>query len=89
MRQWRGLIDSIEVDGLLPVKPPSIGALALGAIPYLAMCFSVALWDRIEPMILGLPFNLFWLILWILLTPCCLWGAYRLESKTGRTGRGS
>jgi len=89
VRQWRGLIDSIEVDGLLPVKPPSIGALALGAIPYLAMCFSVALWDRIEPMILGLPFNLFWLILWILLTPCCLWGAYRLESKTGRTGRGS
>lgn len=89
MRQWRGLIDSIEVDGLPAVKPPSIGALALGAIPYLAMCFSVALWDRIEPMILGLPFNLFWLILWILLTPCCLWGAYRLESKTGRTGRGS
>lgn len=89
MRQRRGLIDSIEVDGLLPVKPPSIGALALGAIPYLAMCFSVALWDRIEPMILGLPFNLFWLILWILLTPCCLWGAYRLESNTGRTGRGA
>lgn len=62
------------------MKAPSIGALALGAIPFVAMCFSVALWDRIEPMIFGLPFNLFWLILWILLTPCCLWGAYRLES---------
>jgi uncharacterized protein DUF3311 len=70
------------------VKPPSIGALALGIIPFIAMCFSVALWDRIEPMILGLPFNLFWLILWILLTPCCLWGAYRLDCKTTGTARG-
>lgn len=67
------------------MKPPSIGALALGIIPFIAMCFSVALWDRIEPMILGLPFNLFWLILWILLTPCCLWGAYRLDTKAPGT----
>jgi len=71
------------------VKPPSIGALALGIIPFIAMCFSVALWDRIEPMMLGLPFNLFWLILWILLTPCCLWGAYRLDTKAPGTERGS
>ena len=70
------------------MKPPSIGALALGIIPFIAMCFSVALWDRIEPMILGLPFNLFWLVLWILLTPCCLWGAYRLDCKTTGTERG-
>lgn len=67
------------------MKAPSIGALALGAIPFVAMCFSVALWDRIEPMILGLPFNLFWLILWILLTPCCMWGAYRLENTADTT----
>lgn len=60
----------------------------MGIIPFIAMCFSVALWDRIEPMILGLPFNLFWLILWILLTPCCLWGAYRLDGTAGRTDRG-
>jgi uncharacterized protein DUF3311 len=62
------------------VKRPSIGALALGLIPFAAICFSVALWDRVQPMVLGLPFNLFWLILWIILTPCCLWGAYRIES---------
>ena len=35
-------------------------------------------------MILGLPFNLFWLTLWILLTPCCMWGVYRLESRGDR-----
>lgn len=43
------------------------------------MCFAVPLWDRIEPMVLGLPFNLFWLIAWIVLTPLCMWAAYRLE----------
>jgi hypothetical protein len=43
------------------------------------MCFTVPLWDRVQPLVLGLPFNLFWLILWIMLTPCCLWAAYRLD----------
>jgi hypothetical protein len=27
------------------------------------------------------PFNFFWLISWLLLTPACLWGAYCAESK--------
>jgi len=72
------------------VKAPSRGALALGAIPFAAMCFTVALWDRVHPLILGLPFNLFWLMLWIVLTPCCMWGAYRIETAAGRrTPRGS
>jgi hypothetical protein len=65
---------------------PSISALALAAIPFAAMCFSVALWDRVQPMILGLPFNLFWLTLWIVLTPCCMWGVYRLERTGNRAG---
>ncbi len=45
------------------------------------MCFSVSLWDRINPIILGLPFNLFWLTSWIVLTPLCMWGAYFLETR--------
>ena len=50
------------------------------------MCFSVTLWDRIEPMFFGVPFNLCWLILWIVLTPCFLWGAYRSERAAERRG---
>ncbi len=63
------------------MKRHSRGALLLGLVPFAAMCFSVSLWDRIEPMILGIPFNLFWLMAWIVLTSVCLWGAYRLESR--------
>jgi Protein of unknown function (DUF3311) len=62
------------------VHQPSLGALFLALIPFAAMCFSVSWWDRIYPMVLGLPFNLFWLTSWIVLTPLCMWGAYRLET---------
>ena len=53
-------------------------SLLLAAIPFLAVCFSVPLWDRVYPMVLGLPFNLFWLVAWIPLTSLCMWGVYRL-----------
>ena len=72
----------------MPVDKPSAGALLLGMIPFVAMCFSVALWDRIDPMLFGIPFNLFWLISWIVLSPLCMWAAYRVEtSRRKRDGR--
>ena len=64
------------------VKRPSFGAILLGLIQFVAMCFSVSLWDRVYPMVFGIPFNLFWLISWIVLTSVCMWGAYRLEART-------
>lgn len=66
------------------MKPPSRGAMLLGAIPFVGMCFSVPVWDRVEPFVLGMPFNLFWLLGWLVLTSICLWGAYRLETRSER-----
>ena len=63
------------------MKRPSLGAILLGLIPFIAVCFSVSVWDRINPTVFGLPFNFFWLVLWILLTPLCMWGAYRFELR--------
>ena len=71
----------------MPPKKPSLPALLLALIPFAAMCFSVALWDRIDPMLLGLPFNLFWLISWIVLTSLCMWAAYRVESARDKKDR--
>ena len=62
------------------MKRPSLVSILFGLIPFLAVCFSVSVWDRVDPMVLGLPFNFFWLILWLLLTPFCMWGAYRAET---------
>jgi len=64
------------------VKRPSLGAILIGLIPFIAVCFSVSLWDRVYPTVLSLPFNFFWLILWLFLTPLCMWGAYWLEMRS-------
>ena len=63
------------------MKRPSLGALLLGLVPFIGACFSVSLWDRIYPIVFGLPFNFFWLVVWIVLTPVCMWGAYRFEVR--------
>jgi hypothetical protein len=70
------------------VKKPSVGALLIGLIPFAAMCFSVPLWDRVDPMLLGIPFNLFWLISWIVFTPVCMWAAYQVETAGKKQDRG-
>ncbi|HXJ95661.1 MAG TPA: DUF3311 domain-containing protein [Terriglobia bacterium] len=68
-------------------KRPSLGAMLLALIPFIAMCFSVSFWDRVQPMLFGIPFNLFWLILWIVLTPLFTLAAYRVESaRTKKEG---
>jgi Protein of unknown function (DUF3311) len=68
------------------MKTPAMGSLLLALMPFVAVCFSVPLWDRVYPLMLGLPFNLFWLICWIPLTTVCLWGAYVLHSR--KKGKG-
>ena len=56
-------------------------ALILGAIPFITLVFALPLVNRVEPVILGLPFLLFWIISWVILTPLILFLAYRLEKK--------
>jgi hypothetical protein len=68
------------------MKRPPTRALQLALGPFVAVCFSLSLWDRIYPLVLGLPFNLFWLLGWIPLTGVCLWGAYRLHSRSSDKG---
>ena len=68
------------------MRNPTRTAWVLGLIPFAGMCFSVPWWDRVQPWVLGLPFNLFWLMCWIGLTSACLWGAYSIESKRGEPG---
>jgi hypothetical protein len=69
------------------MKKPSAAALSLALIPFVSMCFSVPLWDRVNPMLLGLPFNLLWLIVWIVLSSLCMWCVYRIETRAARDPR--
>jgi hypothetical protein len=56
-------------------------AVLIGLIPFTGMCLSVPLWDRIYPRVLGMPFNLFWLSMWIVLSSGCMELAHRVEKK--------
>jgi hypothetical protein len=45
------------------------------------MCLSVPLWDRVAPRVLGLPFNMFWIIAWLAVTPLLMSIVYCIEKK--------
>jgi len=54
--------------------------IAIALLPVLAFAVGTPLLNRVEPRILGLPFNLAWVILWILITPLCLLAIERLRN---------
>jgi len=56
-------------------------ALLLGAVPFITLVLALPFVNRVEPVVLGFPFILFWIVLWILLTPPVLYLAYRVEKK--------
>jgi hypothetical protein len=63
------------------IKRPSFATVALALVPLCALCLSVPLWDRVTPRVLGLPFNIFWIMAWISVTPALLNIMYRIERK--------
>ena len=63
-------------------------ALLLGAIPFITLVFVLPLVNRIHPIILGLPFILFWILTWVMLTPLILFVAYTLEKRLNRPDKG-
>lgn len=53
----------------------------LAAIPVAALTVAVPLVNRVDPRILGLPFVLFWILVWVFLAPVFLWTVGRLERR--------
>lgn len=56
-------------------------ALLFAAVPFITLVFALPLVNRLEPVILGLPFLLFWILIWVVLTPPILFAAYLCEKK--------
>lgn len=56
-------------------------ALLFSAIPFVTLVFCLPFVNRVRPMILGLPFLLFWILFWVLMTPLALYFAFRAEKK--------
>ena len=63
------------------IKRPSTPSILLALIPFIGMCLSVPLWDRVAPRVLGLPFNIFWILAWLALSPAIMGIVYRIERR--------
>jgi len=55
-------------------------AIVCAIVPVLALTVGVVFANHLEPRILGLPFVLAWIVIWVLLTPAFMWVAYRSQS---------
>jgi hypothetical protein len=62
-------------------------ALSLALIPFLMLVLALPFVNQIRPFVLGLPFLLFWIVLWIFLTPFILMAAYWAENKFNKNNR--
>ncbi|MBN2207520.1 MAG: DUF3311 domain-containing protein [Candidatus Aminicenantes bacterium] len=70
------------------MKKGTRAALLLGAVPFVMLVFALPIANREHPVVLGLPFLLFWILAWVALTPAVLYAAYRLEKKHNPPDRG-
>jgi hypothetical protein len=57
---------------------------ALSALPFLGILVGIFLANRTEPFVLGLPFALFWITLWVVLTAAIMALVYRLDQRAER-----
>jgi len=65
-------------------------ALVPALTPAVALVAGLPFVNRIEPVVLGLPFLLFWILGWVLVTPVFLAIAYLLaEATPDRTAGGA
>ena len=54
---------------------------ALSALPFLGILVGISFANRTEPFVLGLPFALFWITLWVLLTAAIMVIGYALVTQ--------
>ena len=52
---------------------------SLSLLPFVGILGGIFFANRVEPYVLGLPFALFWVTLWVLLTALIMAVVYRLD----------
>jgi hypothetical protein len=52
----------------------------LAALPFIGILLGVPFVNRTEPLVLGMPFVLAWIVMWVVLTSVIMAIVYRLDS---------
>jgi xanthosine utilization system XapX-like protein len=51
----------------------------LAALPFIGMLVGVAFVNRVEPLVLGMPFVLAWIVMWVILSSIIMAIVYKLD----------
>lgn len=58
----------------------------LAALPFIGILGGIVFANRVEPYVLGLPFILFWIVLWVLLTSGIMAIIYNIDPANREDG---
>jgi hypothetical protein len=53
----------------------------LAAIPFVGVLVGIFFANRVEPYVLGLPFAMFWVVMWVVLASAIMAVVYRLDQR--------
>ncbi len=59
---------------------------ALALLPMLGLLGGVWFANRVEPYVLGLPFLLFWIVMWVVAASAIMWIIWALDRRRGLAG---
>lgn len=62
-----------------PTSDRLTARVALSAVPFVGICGLVPLVNRVTPYLFGLPFFVFWIAMWTVLTSACMAVVYLLD----------
>jgi hypothetical protein len=51
----------------------------LAALPFIGMLVGIAFVNRVEPLVLGMPFVLAWIVMWVILSSIIMTIIYNLD----------
>jgi predicted membrane channel-forming protein YqfA (hemolysin III family) len=58
----------------------------LAALPFIGILLGVPFVNRVEPLVLGMPLVLAWIVLWVVLTAAIMAVVYRLDPANRVSG---
>lgn len=59
----------------------------LGVLPFIGMLGGIPFVNRVEPFVLGMPFVLFWIVLWVVLTSVIMAFLNNIDPATKEDGQ--